>query len=194
MNLLSSTKLEELILISYKYFAFVLFVIQASTALTQFGSGNSTSNDTITQQIEDSIRLKIEASVRYDLRNCEIALSEINIWGSRFGYNCLVPMKTDEDGTLLIWAVYSYDQRVSWLQTTKSITDVDNIDCTVLGKDICQMIEMVKDGYEDQFGTDLTNVIHLFKSPSEVYFKVIPPDPLGEYVKFNPFGKCTTCD
>jgi len=86
-------------------------------------------------------------------------------------YHLMVPLKKDED-ILIIWANIYFDTIGKFRKKITHISDLEDVDCNILGERICQGIANFKIGYEKKYGLKYEGNISINETPTKPYIEV----------------------
>ncbi len=169
----------------------LLFASSLMSQENAFGSGTTNGNGTSGTSEEPFpvpayIEVIVKARIRKDHPDSPY-LSELNVGSNAQGYASLLPLKKTEGIYLHTWVTYQFDASGDLLQKVTSFSEIESADCEQLDIFLCKSIELLKTGYQKEYGQQLEGYVHFVDPGHHPYFKTWEPNA-GDLVKFDVFG------
>jgi len=147
-----------------------------------FGSGGGNTSDTI--NMWESIPTEILNNINTFLENRglkgEYRIANFN----NEKYFLMIPLK-QEDRINLIWADYHFNKEGVCNRIVTKISNMDDVDCSVLGNKLCGSIFKLSRGYQKEFGSQYNDILYVYEIGSHSYFEVYHPNKNETKIKFD---------
>jgi hypothetical protein len=127
------------------------------------GNKEKTFSDSIPVDISERIYTYLQASGIKEKHRI------VNFENKR--YFLMAPLKK-EDVFLVIWADFYFDANGNLQKKITKISDLEDVDCAVLGERICEAIENFKIGYEEKYGAQYEENLSVVESSRRAYIEV----------------------
>jgi len=175
----------------FHFFAFTIIFGLSTNSFSQtepksnLGTGTSGSENFEA----DSVPVAISKRIYKYLETCGIKQKHTIVNFKSKNYFVMATLKSVE-GITLIWVDFHFDALGDWTKKVTKISDVDDVDCAVLSKKICDGIKQLKIGFKKEYDSELRGIIYVSETKKDSYIEIFQGKYPNEIkVKFDFQGK-----